>query len=338
MVRFGIIGTGKIADKFWQANRYGREFALTAVYSRTLEKAKEFAVGKGPLKLYDNLEDFAKSEEVDAVYVASPNCCHHDQVLTLLDAGKHVLCEKPLASNYKEAKEMFDMAQEKNLILMEGMRSIYTPGFAKMISYMGSLGKIRRATLQYCQYSSRYDNYKRGIIENAFKPELSNGALMDIGVYVVSCMIRLFGMPTAIKASGIKLSNGVDGAGTILFEYPDMIGEAVYSKVTNAATPSQIQGEDASMLVQEIENVKDLRINRKGVVQSIHFEQSDNVLNYETQEFIKMVKTGLGWEKARDLSLETMKVLDEARRQLSIVFPADIKQEKAEEKTAGQEA
>lgn len=338
MVRFGIIGTGKIADKFWQANRYGREFALTAVYSRTLEKAKEFAVGKGPLKLYDNLEDFAKSEEVDAVYVASPNCCHHDQVLTLLDAGKHVLCEKPLASNYKEAKEMFDMAQEKNLILMEGMRSIYTPGFAKMISYMGSLGKIRRATLQYCQYSSRYDNYKRGIIENAFKPELSNGALMDIGVYVVSCMIRLFGMPTVIKASGIKLSNGVDGAGTILFEYPDMIGEAVYSKVTNAATPSQIQGEDASMLVQEIENVKDLRINRKGVVQSIHFEQSDNVLNYETQEFIKMVKTGLGWEKARDLSLETMKVLDEARRQLSIVFPADIKQEKAEEKTAGQEA
>ena len=60
-------------------------------------------------------------------------------------------------------------------------------------------------------------------------------------------------------------------------EYPDMIGEAIYSKITDSAMPSQIQGEDASMLVQEIENVKDLRIVRKGVVQSIHFEQSDNI-------------------------------------------------------------
>ena len=103
-------------------------------------------------------------------------------------------------------------------------------------------------------------------------------------------------------------------------EYPDMIGEAIYSKITDSAMPSQIQGEDASMLVQEIENIKDLRIVRKGVVQSIHFEQSDNILNYETQEFIKMIKTGMGWEKSREITLETMKVLDEARRQLHIVF------------------
>ena len=120
-------------------------------------------------------------------------------------------------------------------------------------------------------------------------------------------------------------NNGVDGAGTILMEYPDMIGEAIYSKITDSAMPSQIQGEDASMLIQEIENVKDLRIVRKGVVQSIHFEQSDNILNYETQEFIKMIKTGMGWEKSKEITLETMKVLDEARKQLHIVFPADKK-------------
>ena len=327
MIRFGMIGTGKIAQKFWQANRYGKDFELTAVYSRTLERAREFGFQKGRLQYFDDLEAFANSDCIDAVYVASPNCCHHDQVMTLLKAGKHVLCEKPMASNLKEAEEMFAEAEKQNLILLEGMRSIYAPSFEKMLPYMESLGKIRRATLQYCQYSSRYDNYKRGIIENAFKPELSNGALMDIGVYVVACMIRLFGAPASIKASGIKLSNGVDGAGTILMEYPDMIGEAIYSKITDSAMPSQIQGEDASMLVQEIENIKDLRIVRKGVVQSIHFEQSDNILNYETQEFIKMIKTGMGWEKSKEITLETMKVLDEARRQLHIVFPADEKSE-----------
>ena len=325
MIRFGMIGTGKIAEKFWQANRYGKDFELTAVYSRTLERARQFGFQKGQLQYFDDLEAFANSDCIDAVYVASPNCCHYEQVMTLLKAGKHVLCEKPMASNLKEAQEMFAEAEKKNLILLEGMRSIYAPSFQKMIPYMETLGTIRRATLQYCQYSSRYDNYKRGIVENAFKPELSNGALMDIGVYVVSCMIRLFGAPKSIKASGIKLHNGVDGAGTILMEYPDMIGEAIYSKITDSAMPSQIQGEDASMLVQEIENVKDLRIVRKGVVQSIHFEQSDNILNYETQEFIKMIKTGMGWEKSKEITLETMKVLDEARKQLHIVFPADKK-------------
>ena len=325
MIRFGMIGTGKIAEKFWQANRYGKDFELTSVYSRTLERARQFGFQKGQLQYFDDLEAFANSDCIDAVYVASPNCCHYEQVMTLLKAGKHVLCEKPMASNLEQAQEMFAEAEKQNLILLEGMRSIYAPSFQKMIPYMETLGTIRRATLQYCQYSSRYDNYKRGIVENAFKPELSNGALMDIGVYVVSCMIRLFGAPKSIKASGVKLHNGVDGAGTILMEYPDMIGEAIYSKITDSAMPSQIQGEDASMLIQEIENVKDLRIVRKGVVQSIHFEQSDNILNYETQEFIKMIKTGMGWEKSKEITLETMKVLDEARKQLHIVFPADKK-------------
>lgn len=328
MVRFGIIGTGKIADKFYQANRFGREFELTAVYSRSLDKAKEFGFRKGNLVYFDDLEEFAKSDAFDAVYIASPNCCHHDQAIAMMRAGKHVLCEKPMASNYEEAAEMFRVAEEEGVILLEAMRSIYTPGFLKMTEYMESLGTIRRATIQYCQYSSRYDNFKRGIIENAFKPELSNGALMDIGVYTVACMIRLFGAPKSIKAVGVKLQNGVDGAGTILMEYEDMIGEAIYSKITDSAMPSQIQGEDGSMLIKEIENVKDLRISRKKVDQSIHFEQSDNTLNHETHAFIKMIKTGTGWEEGREITLETMKVLDEARRQMDIVFPADQKEGK----------
>lgn len=328
MVRFGIIGTGKIADKFYQANRFGREFELTAVYSRSMDKAKEFGFRKGNLKYFDNLEAFAESDAFDAVYIASPNCCHHDQAIAMMRAGKHVLCEKPMASNYAEAAKMFEVAEEEGVVLLEAMRSIYTPGFLKMTEYMESLGTIRRATIQYCQYSSRYDNFKRGIIENAFKPELSNGALMDIGVYTVACMIRLFGAPKSVKAVGVKLQNGVDGAGTILMEYEDMIGEAIYSKITDSAMPSQIQGEDASMLIKEIENVKDLRISRKKVDQTIHFEQSDNTLNHETGAFIKMIKVGTGWEEGRTITLETMKVLDEARRQMDIVFPADQKEGK----------
>ena len=107
MIRFGMIGTGKIAEKFWQANRYGKDFELTAVYSRTLERARQFGFQKGQLQYFDDLEAFANSDCIDAVYVASPNCCHYEQVMTLLKAGKHVLCEKPMASNLEQAQEMF---------------------------------------------------------------------------------------------------------------------------------------------------------------------------------------------------------------------------------------
>ena len=325
MIRLATIGTNFITDWFMEGVQELEEIKLTAVYSRNLEKGKQFAAKYNVEKVYDNYEEMAKDPEIDAVYVASPTYMHYAHSITMINYGKHVLCEKPVCSNREELDILIKAAKEQGVVFMEAMKNVHSPGFHAMMDNLHKIGTVRRATIQYCQYSSRYDNYKRGIVENAFKPELSNGALMDIGVYVVSCMIRLFGAPKSIKASGIKLHNGVDGAGTILMEYPDMIGEAIYSKITDSAMPSQIQGEDASMLVQEIENVKDLRIVRKGVVQSIHFEQSDNILNYETQEFIKMIKTGMGWEKSREITLETMKVLDEARKQLHIVFPADKK-------------
>ena len=325
MIRLATIGTNFITDWLMEGILELDEIQLTAVYSRNLEKGKQFAAKYNVEKVYDNYEEMAKDPEIDAVYVASPTYMHYTHSITMINYGKHVLCEKPVCSNREELDILIKAAKEQGVVFMEAMKNVHSPGFYAMMDNLHKIGTVRRATIQYCQYSSRYDNYKRGLVENAFKPELSNGALMDIGVYVVSCMIRLFGAPKAIKASGIKLHNGVDGAGTILMEYPDMIGEAIYSKITDSAMPSQIQGEDASMLVQEIENVKDLRIVRKGVVQSIHFEQSDNILNYETQEFIKMIKTGMGWEKSKEITLETMKVLDEARKQLHIVFPADKK-------------
>ena len=84
MIRFGLIGTGKIAENFYLANRFGREFALTAVYSRSMERARAFGAGKGKLCYFDDLEAFAASDAFDAVYLASPNCCHHDQAIALM--------------------------------------------------------------------------------------------------------------------------------------------------------------------------------------------------------------------------------------------------------------
>lgn len=191
MVNFAVIGTNFVTDSLIDAGRQCEGFHVQAVYSRTMERAKEYAEKYEIEDCCDSLGQLAQAKNIDAVYVASPNALHAEQSIQMMNAGKHVLCEKTIASNLKELKEMLSVAKKNHVILLEAMRSAFDPGFTAIQKNLPKLGKIRRATFQYCQYSRRYDNYKMGIIENAFKPELSNGALMDIGVYCVHPLVKL---------------------------------------------------------------------------------------------------------------------------------------------------
>lgn len=235
MVRFAVIGTNFITDSFLEAGAECEGFKAQAVYSRTMERAKEYAEKYGIEDCYDSLEDLAEAPDIDAVYVASPNALHASQSIQMMEAGKHVLCEKTIASNSKELKEMLETAERNHVVLLEAMRPVFDPGFAAIQENLPRLGKIRRATFQYCQYSRRYDHFKEGIIENAFKPELSNGALMDIGVYCVHPLVKLFGKPKEVYAHGLKLSTGVDGSAVIVAMYEEMQAELLYAKITQSA-------------------------------------------------------------------------------------------------------
>lgn len=328
MVRFAVIGTNFITDGFIEAGMQCKDFHVQAVYSRTMERAKEYASKHGIEDCYDSLDDVAAAEDIDAVYVASPNALHAPQSIQMLNAGKHVLCEKTIASNQEELKQMLDAAKKNHVIVLEAMRSVFDPGFQAIQEYLPKLGKIRRATFQYCQYSRRYDNYKIGIIENAFKPELSNGALMDIGVYCVHPMVKLFGMPDQILASGFQLSTGAEAMGTIIARYGDeMQAELLYSKITDSILPSQIQGEEGSMIIEEIPDTVTLKIRtRKDKKwEEIKINKKENNMYYEIEEFIRLVQSGESAEEHNRYSLWELAVMDEARRQMGIVFPADSK-------------
>jgi scyllo-inositol 2-dehydrogenase (NADP+) len=195
----------------------------------------------------------------------------------MLSSGKHVLCEKTIASNSEELNIMLKTAALNKVILLEAMREVFDPGFLEIANNLYKLGTIRRAIFNYCQYSSRYDNFKKGIIENAFNPKFSNGALTDIGVYCVHALVKLFGLCKDINAQGIMLNNGVDGAGTIIANYGDMQAELMYSKITNSYIPSEIQGEEGAMLIDKITNPKELIIlYRDGREEKIHIENNKN--------------------------------------------------------------
>lgn len=328
MVRFAVIGTNFITDNFMEAGMQCEDFHVQAVYSRTMERAKEYASKYGIEDCYDSLDDVAAAENIDAVYVASPNALHAPQSIQMLNAGKHVLCEKTIASNQAELQQMLDAAKKHHVIVLEAMRPVFDPGFQAIQDNLSKIAPVRRATFQYCQYSRRYDNYKIGIIENAFKPELSNGALMDIGVYCVHPMVKLFGMPDQILASGYKLSTGAEAMGTIIARYGDeMQAELLYSKITDSILPSQIQGEEGSMIIEEIPDTVTLKIRTRKDKnwEEIKIDKKENNMYYEIKEFIRLVQSGESADEHNQYSLWELAVMDEARKQMGIVFPADSK-------------
>ena len=180
-IRLDIIGTNKISEWLIRGSRFDKRCTISAVCSRSMEKAKEFAYEHDIPHCFDSVEKMAMSTDVDAVYIATPNSFHARHSIICMRYGKHVLCEKPLASNAKEVRKMIDTSEKYGVVLMEAMKTTVTPNFKNIISNIGDIGVIHRYFSSYCQYSSRYDNFKKGSVQNAFNPEFSNGAVMDIG-------------------------------------------------------------------------------------------------------------------------------------------------------------
>lgn len=323
-MKFAIIGSNYISDWMLDAGALCPGFEPYALYSRTQARAREYGDKRGIPVRYTDLDALAADPAVEAVYVASPTCCHAAQSIQMLRAGKHVLCEKPVCSNERELKAMIAAARERHVVLLEAMRSEYTPGFAAVRDNLPKLGALRRATLRFCQYSGRYDNFKKGIIENAFKPELSNGAIMDIGVYVIHAMVSLFGSPQWMQADVIKLSNGADGAGSLIFHYEDMQGEIAYSKITNSSIPSEIQGEDGNMLIDHIQNPEKVEIRyRDGRSETLFDQPVPHNMRYEITRFMQYAQRGAFPEEDLRKSLDTMAAIDAIRERAGIRFPAD---------------
>ena len=244
-----------------------------------------------------------------------------------LEHKKHVLCEKVMAVNEAEVRSMIDCARRNQVVLLEAMRPDFDPAFDIVEQNLNRIGRLRRATFEFCQYSSRYDKFREGIVMNAFDPTLGNAAVMDIGVYCIHSLVRLFGMPQEIQAFSTKLSNDFDGSGIVLMKYETMIAEAVYSKISVSVNPSVIQGEDGSILIDYISKPEKICLQlREGARDTLEgagreilpFIPADNNMIYEIQEFIKLINENNIDHKYLQYSLDTIRVIDEVRRQTCI--------------------
>ncbi len=326
MVRFGIVGTGKITEEFIMSARVGGEADPVAVYSRSLENGSAYAEKHAIHHLFTDLEEMLRSGKVDAVYIASPNSFHAPQAVAALELGVPVLVEKPAASNAAEFEVMIAAARRSGTLLMEAMKSTLVPAFDAIREQLPRLGVIRHYFASYCQYSSRYDAYLAGEYRNAFDPALSNGSLMDIGIYGVFPAIQLFGAPKSVLASAGLLSTGVDGYGSLILQYGEMDAVIMHSKNSDSWLPAEIQGEKATLRLNRINLPECVEIlYRDGRVESIPVSRPEPFMTYEIHEFVRLLQNGEKESRINSLSasLETLRVMDEARRQTGVTYPAD---------------
>ncbi|MGI9888195.1 Gfo/Idh/MocA family protein [Vibrio chagasii] len=325
MIKFAVIGTNWITQKFVQAAHESQSMQLTAVYSRNLDSAAQFAQEFAVETTYDSLDALANDSTVEAVYIASPNSLHCEQSILMMEHGKHVICEKPVASNIVEATRMFEVAEKNGVVLFEAYKSQFLPNFKQVQLGLEKIGKVHKAHINYCQYSSRYQKYLNGENPNTFNPAFSNGSLVDIGFYCVAATVALFGEPENAQASAKLLESGVDAHGCAIFQYPEFDVTLAHSKVSDSYAPSEIQGEQGAIIIDHIAECTDVKIRyRDGSIENLTQVQSENSMSYEAQAFADCIGGDHTTQTdAKQRALTVAKLITKMRQQVGVVYPAD---------------
>lgn len=215
VIRWGILGCGKIARKFASDLKFVKDASLEAVASRDIDNATAFAKEFNAAKSYGDYTTMLKSPDIDVVYVATPHGLHYEHVLLCIEYGKPVLCEKAFALNAKQANEMIDKAREKKIFLMEALWSKFIPSYKKLVAFKeeGALGNIKSVLINFGFIP------QQPVAKRIFDPTLGGGTLLDIGIYNVFYALSILGKPDNIEASMTASATGVDEQCAILFQY-----------------------------------------------------------------------------------------------------------------------
>lgn len=322
-VRIGIIGSNFVADWLAEAVALTEGIEIGAMYSRTYERGREFADKYGITDVYTDMEAFLSSD-IDSVYIASPNSLHYSQAINAMNHKKHVLVEKPAALSKKEFDEMLECAKRNGVVLLEAMRPAHDEALNEIRESMKNIGPVRRAVLEFCQYSSRYDKFRAGEVMNAFNPALGNAAVMDIGVYAICVCVMLFGLPRGIVSRSVLLHNGFEGMGTALLDYGTHQAEIVYSKITDSVNPSVITGEDGSVKIGKLSTLDSLTECLRKKEEKVVFKGREGAgagnMVYEVRNFVGMIRGEMSREAYNRVTADTLTIIDEIRRQNGIAF------------------
>lgn len=329
MLRFGTIGSGWITDEYIHGALDSGLWQLTAVYSRTEERARAYAEKHGAPLAFTSIQAMAASTEVDAVYVASPNALHYQHCKVLLEHGKHVICEKPLCAQADKVRELQAIAAAQGVVFLEAIMFLHLPQRKLLEEALAQLGPISLAKIDFCQRSSKLDAYQKGELPNIFNPKLETGALMDLGVYCVYPALYLFGKPERFQIVPRMLESGADGAGVITMEYPDKLVTLTYSKLGQAGANTDFQGPQGTLSVESISRVAGLSLWRKdGSTETLYGgDEKYQLMGWEAKDFYRYITepeaSAQEYARCGQLSLQVSRFMERVRKQAGLVFASD---------------
>lgn len=333
MLNIAIVGTGWISRQFADAVEATGAFAWTELFSRKSSKGEQFLNPGEHVTVRTSFAELCDSDQVDVIYIASPNSAHFSQASEAIRHDKHIIVEKPAFSNPVEFRKILELLKKHPSVRMfEAARNIHTKNFHAIAKKLSEMDSVNGATLSYMKYSSKMPmlNDPAQGVPNVFSPDFSGGALQDLGVYLVYDAVALFGKPKEATYIPCMLSTGVDGMGTGVLRYDDFLVTVITSKTVSSSMRSEIYGTKDYISADdggELRNV--CYVNRDGKEEPMGETVSDNPMLGEVGEF-SSVLDDLGSPDAESryqhwlrLSEDVNSVLWDMRRSAGISFPSD---------------
>ena len=323
-IRFGIVGTGTIAHRFAQAIKNVENAQLVAVASRTKENAEKFGDEFGIPVRFDSYEKMAESDVIDAAYIAVPHSGHIGCSCLMMNNGKHVLCEKPMAVNECEAEKMFRCAQENNVLLMEAMWARLVPGTIKMleIAQSGVLGDILGVEGKFC-YTMDEDEMDHHV----FKAENGGGSLLDVGVYGLNFASWYLGKDVDVINAQSDIYNGVDSHTCALIKYKNgAIADISSAILLRKPNEGFVYGSKGYAYLPRFYAPQEIQIRlNNGESETISTPYAGNGFEEQIAHFCSCVERGLTESDVvtPEQTLFITEQMDKIRRMTGVIYPQD---------------
>lgn len=334
-IGWGILGPGAIVKRFMNDLPRCEGVRLAAVASRDIERAKACAKEYGFENYYGSYQGLADDKNVDLVYIATPHPFHKEQAIMCMNAGKSVLCEKPVAISKAEIVEIVECARKNDVFFMEAMWARHFPVNRQVKKFIDS-GKIGKPTLIKADFG--FGKWNNGKVVNPegrlFNMDLAGGALLDVGVYVISYATWMKGQnPVEILSMASKIDTGVDGMSTYLFKYEDNTMAMLESSVVRAVDHvAAIYCEQGNIVINDFWHPTKAVVKFDDERDDIIFEDDYNAdgrtgFGYEAQHAMDCMNKGLKespymtWQN----SIDIMETIDTIRKQIGLVFPFENK-------------
>ena len=318
-MNLGIVGAGMIVKDFLSFTHELPEIKLEAIVARNIENLKNLQSMHNIKEIFTDLDECLSSPSIDTIYVAVPNNLHYSVAKKALEAGKNVICEKPFTLDYHETVELFELAESKNLILIEAITNQYLPNYLEIKENLSQIGNIRLVECNFSQLSSRYEAFKKGIIAPVFDKNQGGGVLGDLNIYNIHFVVGLFGAPKNSEYYP-NIVREVDTSGILILEYDEFKVVCIAAKDTYNNSYANIQGDKGLIKVigtlNEVPNyiIKNNEVEMK-VNKNIHkhrmyseFKKFIDVINNKDFDFM---------EKQKEHSLAVMEIFDKSRKQIN---------------------